>query len=30
VLAFALFLDGPANWQALPMLGKMVAAVARY
>jgi D-alanyl-D-alanine carboxypeptidase/D-alanyl-D-alanine-endopeptidase (penicillin-binding protein 4) len=30
VLAFALFIDGPANWQALPAIGKMVAAIARY
>ncbi|HWF49975.1 MAG TPA: D-alanyl-D-alanine carboxypeptidase/D-alanyl-D-alanine-endopeptidase [Solirubrobacteraceae bacterium] len=29
VLAFALFVDGPANWQALPLEGKMVAAIAR-
>jgi len=29
-LAFAFFVDGPANWQALGMLGKMVAALARY
>jgi D-alanyl-D-alanine carboxypeptidase/D-alanyl-D-alanine-endopeptidase (penicillin-binding protein 4) len=29
-LAFALFLDGPANWQALAMVGQMVAAIAAY
>jgi D-alanyl-D-alanine carboxypeptidase/D-alanyl-D-alanine-endopeptidase (penicillin-binding protein 4) len=29
VVAFALFVDGPANWQALPLEGKMVAAIAR-
>ncbi len=30
VLAFALFVDGPANWVAIPIIGKMVAAIARY
>ncbi len=30
LIAFALFVDGPANWQAWPVLGKMVAAIARY
>jgi serine-type D-Ala-D-Ala carboxypeptidase/endopeptidase (penicillin-binding protein 4) len=30
VLAFALFIDGPANWRALALLGRMVAAIARY
>jgi serine-type D-Ala-D-Ala carboxypeptidase/endopeptidase (penicillin-binding protein 4) len=29
-LAFALFLDGPDNSQAVPLLSKMVAAIARY
>ncbi len=29
-LAFALFIDGPANWQAVPVLGRMVAAIAGY
>ncbi|MDQ6807641.1 MAG: D-alanyl-D-alanine carboxypeptidase/D-alanyl-D-alanine-endopeptidase [Actinomycetota bacterium] len=29
VVAFALFVDGPANWQAIPIMGKMVAAIAR-
>jgi D-alanyl-D-alanine carboxypeptidase/D-alanyl-D-alanine-endopeptidase (penicillin-binding protein 4) len=29
VVAFALFLDGPQNWQALPLEGKMVASIAR-
>ncbi|MDQ6606484.1 MAG: D-alanyl-D-alanine carboxypeptidase [Actinomycetota bacterium] len=29
-LAFALFLDGPPNWQALPLEGQMVAALAAY
>ena len=29
-LAFALMIDGPANWQAVPMLSRVVAAVARY
>ena len=28
--AFALFLDGPENWIALPWIGKMVAAIAQY
>jgi serine-type D-Ala-D-Ala carboxypeptidase/endopeptidase (penicillin-binding protein 4) len=30
LLAFALMLDGPANYQALPMLSRVVAAIARY
>jgi D-alanyl-D-alanine carboxypeptidase/D-alanyl-D-alanine-endopeptidase (penicillin-binding protein 4) len=30
VVAFALFLDGPENWLALPRLGRLVAAIARY
>ncbi|MDE3131147.1 MAG: D-alanyl-D-alanine carboxypeptidase [Acidobacteriota bacterium] len=30
VLAFALMIDGPANYQALPMLSNVVAAIARY
>jgi D-alanyl-D-alanine carboxypeptidase/D-alanyl-D-alanine-endopeptidase (penicillin-binding protein 4) len=30
LLAFALFLDGPPNWTALPMIGRMVAAIAAY
>ena len=30
VVAFALFIDGPPNWQAIDMEGKMVAAIARY
>jgi D-alanyl-D-alanine carboxypeptidase/D-alanyl-D-alanine-endopeptidase (penicillin-binding protein 4) len=30
VVAFALFIDGPQNWQALAMEGKMLAAIARY
>ncbi len=29
-IAFALMLDGPANYQALPMLSRAVAAIARY
>jgi serine-type D-Ala-D-Ala carboxypeptidase/endopeptidase (penicillin-binding protein 4) len=29
-LAFALFIDGPQNWQALAMVGQMVAAIAAY
>ncbi|HWF73166.1 MAG TPA: D-alanyl-D-alanine carboxypeptidase [Solirubrobacteraceae bacterium] len=29
VVAFALFIDGPANWQAIPIEGKMVASIAR-
>lgn len=29
-LAFALFIDGPPNWSALTVLGRMVAAVASY
>jgi D-alanyl-D-alanine carboxypeptidase/D-alanyl-D-alanine-endopeptidase (penicillin-binding protein 4) len=29
LVAFALFLDGPANWQAIPIMGKMVASIAR-
>jgi D-alanyl-D-alanine carboxypeptidase/D-alanyl-D-alanine-endopeptidase (penicillin-binding protein 4) len=30
LVAFALFLDGPPNWTALPMLSKMVGAIAAY
>jgi D-alanyl-D-alanine carboxypeptidase/D-alanyl-D-alanine-endopeptidase (penicillin-binding protein 4) len=30
LLAFALFLDGPDNWIALPIIGRMVAAIAAY
>jgi serine-type D-Ala-D-Ala carboxypeptidase/endopeptidase (penicillin-binding protein 4) len=30
MVAFALLIDGPENWRALGMLGKMVAAIARY
>ena len=30
VTAFALFLDGPGNEQAIQMLGPMVGAIARY
>jgi D-alanyl-D-alanine carboxypeptidase/D-alanyl-D-alanine-endopeptidase (penicillin-binding protein 4) len=30
LLAFALFLDGPPNWTALPIIGRMVAAIAAY
>jgi serine-type D-Ala-D-Ala carboxypeptidase/endopeptidase (penicillin-binding protein 4) len=29
-LAFALFIDGPPNWSALTLLGRMVAAIASY
>jgi D-alanyl-D-alanine carboxypeptidase/D-alanyl-D-alanine-endopeptidase (penicillin-binding protein 4) len=29
-LAFALFVDGPPNWMAIPLLERMVAAIARY
>ena len=29
IVAFALFIDGPANWQAIPLIGKMVASIAR-
>ena len=29
-LAFALMLDGPSNWQALPLISRMVAAIAKY
>jgi D-alanyl-D-alanine carboxypeptidase/D-alanyl-D-alanine-endopeptidase (penicillin-binding protein 4) len=29
-IAFALFLDGPENWRSLALLGRMVAAIARY
>jgi D-alanyl-D-alanine carboxypeptidase/D-alanyl-D-alanine-endopeptidase (penicillin-binding protein 4) len=29
-VAFALFIDGPANWRAFPILGRMVAAIAAY
>lgn len=29
VVAFALFIDGPENWKALPLLGEMVASIAR-
>jgi D-alanyl-D-alanine carboxypeptidase/D-alanyl-D-alanine-endopeptidase (penicillin-binding protein 4) len=30
LLSFALFIDGPSNWQALVLLGQMVAAIAKY
>jgi serine-type D-Ala-D-Ala carboxypeptidase/endopeptidase (penicillin-binding protein 4) len=30
MVAFALFIDGPANWQAYAILSKSVAAIARY
>jgi D-alanyl-D-alanine carboxypeptidase/D-alanyl-D-alanine-endopeptidase (penicillin-binding protein 4) len=30
LVAFALFLDGPPNWTALPMISKMVGAIAAY
>ena len=30
LVVFALFVDGPANWQAWPLIGRMVAAIARY
>ena len=30
VLAFALFVDGPPNWVAIPPIGQMVAAIAKY
>jgi D-alanyl-D-alanine carboxypeptidase/D-alanyl-D-alanine-endopeptidase (penicillin-binding protein 4) len=30
LLTFALMIDGPANYQALPMLSRVVAAIARY
>jgi serine-type D-Ala-D-Ala carboxypeptidase/endopeptidase (penicillin-binding protein 4) len=30
LVAFALFLDGPPNWTALTLIGRMVAAIARY
>ena len=30
VLAFAVFIDGPANWQGFAMLSRIVAAIARY
>ncbi len=30
ILAFALMIDGPSNWQALVLIGQMVAAIARY
>ncbi len=30
LLAFALFLDGPPNWIALTLIGRMVAAIAKY
>jgi D-alanyl-D-alanine carboxypeptidase/D-alanyl-D-alanine-endopeptidase (penicillin-binding protein 4) len=30
VLAFALMMDGPANWTAMQLLSKMVPAIARY
>lgn len=30
LLAFTLMIDGPANYQALPMLSRVVAAIARY
>jgi D-alanyl-D-alanine carboxypeptidase/D-alanyl-D-alanine-endopeptidase (penicillin-binding protein 4) len=29
-IAFALFVDGPPNWQAIPLVGQMVAAIAAY
>jgi serine-type D-Ala-D-Ala carboxypeptidase/endopeptidase (penicillin-binding protein 4) len=29
-IAFALFIDGPENWQALPLVGRMMAAIAAY
>ena len=29
-LVFALLVDGPANWQAVPILSRVVAAIARY
>ena len=29
-VAFAFFINGPPNWQALEMVSKLVAAVARY
>jgi D-alanyl-D-alanine carboxypeptidase/D-alanyl-D-alanine-endopeptidase (penicillin-binding protein 4) len=29
-LAFAIFLDGPANWTSIPLLTKMVGPIARY
>jgi D-alanyl-D-alanine carboxypeptidase/D-alanyl-D-alanine-endopeptidase (penicillin-binding protein 4) len=29
LVAFAVFVDGPANWQAIPIIGKMVASIAR-
>jgi D-alanyl-D-alanine carboxypeptidase/D-alanyl-D-alanine-endopeptidase (penicillin-binding protein 4) len=28
LVAFALFVDGPENWQAIPIIGKMVASIA--
>jgi D-alanyl-D-alanine carboxypeptidase/D-alanyl-D-alanine-endopeptidase (penicillin-binding protein 4) len=30
LVAFALFVDGPPNWTALTLIGRMVAAIARY
>jgi D-alanyl-D-alanine carboxypeptidase/D-alanyl-D-alanine-endopeptidase (penicillin-binding protein 4) len=30
LVAFALFVDGPPNWVALPLIGKMVATIAEY
>lgn len=30
LIAFALFLDGPPNWTALPIISKMVASIAEY
>jgi D-alanyl-D-alanine carboxypeptidase/D-alanyl-D-alanine-endopeptidase (penicillin-binding protein 4) len=30
LLAFALFIDGPPNWSALALIGRMVGAIARY
>jgi D-alanyl-D-alanine carboxypeptidase/D-alanyl-D-alanine-endopeptidase (penicillin-binding protein 4) len=30
LLAFALFIDGPPNWSALTLIGRMVAAIATY
>ena len=29
-LAFALMVDGPSNWQAIPLISRMVAAIAKY
>jgi len=30
VLAFALMIDGPSNWQAIELFDRMVPAIARY